>query len=82
MKNQEISYKDLYTLVDDRFNRFEEKLDDRIGQLHERIDRVQERINPLERTVQRLWIYAGIAIAGVVMMIELGISALRKHFNL
>lgn len=82
MKNQEISYRDLYQLVDDRFNRFEEKLDDRIGQIHHRIDVVQDRINPIEKTVQKLWIYAGIAIAGIVMVIELGLAAVKKHFNL
>lgn len=79
---QEISYKDLYELVDKRFTSFETKLDDRFGQVNERIDTVQAQIDPLKSTVQKLWIYAGIAIAGAVMAIELGFAAVKKHFNL
>jgi hypothetical protein len=92
-QDQSISYKELYELIDNRFNKFEDKLDDRIGQLHDRIDNVHIRITdhikeselrfkPLETRVQKLWIYLTFGVAILAIVIELGIAWLRKVFHI
>lgn len=92
-KDNTISYKELYELIDERFTRFEEKLDDRIGQLHDRVDKVHIRISenhkeidlrlrPLENLTQKIWVYLTLGIAIIAIAIELGLAWLRRTLHI
>lgn len=70
-KQDSVSYKDMYELIDTKFT----LLDTRLDKLSDKID---ERITPLERAITQLKIYGTIGIAMISIFIDLG-TAWIKH---
>lgn len=77
-----VSYKELYELIDERFDRLEDQMNPKFDLIHDRITKVHTRIDPIEKTVDRLWIYATVGLGFASILINLGISWIKEKFNI
>jgi hypothetical protein len=81
MKNTP-SYKELYELIDERFDRLESQMNPKFDLIHDRISKVHSRIDPIEKTVDRIWIYATFAIGFVTILVQIGVGWIKEKLNI